>query len=97
MTAPTITDGRVWRIERRTFLDNGVRRPLRLVAFATGWLASADTASGPTMAADRSPFLAAWRALEPMGVDLVDAMSIVGSIDPGPRVESASSPGAPGR
>jgi hypothetical protein len=87
VTVPLFTDQRVWCSERRTFMDGGVRRPLRLVAFATGWLASADSASGPTMAADRSPFLAAWRALEPMGIDLVEAIAIVGNV---PRLKGAS-------
>ncbi len=90
MTAPLVTDPPLWRIERRTFMDGGVRRPLRLVAFATGWLASADSASGPTLAADRSPLLAAWRALEPVGIDLVDAMAILGVVPRATLPESAS-------
>ena len=79
MTAPLFVDGRTWRIEHRTFIHGGVPRPLRLVGFDAGWLASADSASGPTLAADRSPFLAAWRALEPLGIDLVEALAIVGA------------------
>jgi hypothetical protein len=51
---------------------------MRLVSFRRGWLASVDTVSGPTLAADRSPYLAAWRALEPLGVDLAEAMILVG-------------------
>ena len=90
MTAPFIADRRAWRIEHRTFTDGGVQRPLRLVSFATGWLASADSAAGPTLAADRSPFLAAWRALEPLGIDLVEAIAIVGTVTRASLPEPAS-------
>jgi hypothetical protein len=69
-----------WQIERRFVTVRGVRRPLRLVRFASGWLASVDTESGPTLAADRSPYLAARRALEPLGVDMAEAMALVGPI-----------------
>ena len=69
-----------WQIERRFVTVRGVRRPLRLVRFASGWLASVDTPSGPTIGADRSPYLAARRALEPLGIDLVEAMTLVGPI-----------------
>ena len=71
---------RAWHMEIRFVVANGVRRPLRLVRFATGWLASADTPEGPTLGADRSPYLAARRALEPLGVDSVEAMRLVGRI-----------------
>lgn len=67
----------VWHLERRTVRIRGQERTLRLVAFERGWLASVDTESGPTLAADRSPYLAAWRALEPLGVDLAEAMLTV--------------------
>ncbi len=69
-----------WQIERRFVTIRGVRRPLRLVRFATGWLASADTESGPTLGADRSPYLAAWRALDPLGVEMGEAMALVGRV-----------------
>jgi hypothetical protein len=69
-----------WQIERRFVTIGGVRRTLRLVRFATGWVASADTISGPTVGVDRSPYLAARRALEPLGVGLVEAMTVVGKI-----------------
>ena len=69
-----------WRIERRFVVVNGVRRPLRLVRFASGWLASADTPSGPTIGANRSPYLAARQALEPLGVELAEALALVGPI-----------------
>jgi hypothetical protein len=68
---------RSFRGEERTVLVHGIERRLRLVEFAQGWLASVDTESGPTLGADRSPYLAAWRALEPLGMDLVDAMRSV--------------------
>ncbi len=67
-----------WQMERRFVTVRDVRRVLRLVRFATGWVASVDTPSGPTVGVDRSPYLAAARALEPLGVGLVDAMAIVG-------------------
>ncbi len=70
----------VWRLEHRTVTVRGRARSMRLVAFERGWLASVDTESGPTMAADRSPYLAAWRALEPLGVDLGEALAAVGPV-----------------
>jgi hypothetical protein len=69
-----------FRPERRFVVAHGVRRPLRLVRFARGWLASADTPDGPTLGADRSPYLAARRALEPLGIGLVEAMQVLGRI-----------------
>ena len=69
-----------WQIERRFVTVRGVRRPLRLVRFATGWLASVDTESGPTLGADRSPYLAASQALGPLGLELGEAMALVGRI-----------------
>ena len=69
-----------WQIERRFVTVRGVRRPLRLVRFESGWLASVDTESGPTLGADRSPYLAARRALEPLGIGLVEAMTLVGGV-----------------
>lgn len=69
-----------WQIERRFVTVRGVRRPLRLVRFSTGWLASVDTETGPTLAADRSPYLAARRALEPLGIGMIEAMTLVGPI-----------------
>lgn len=69
---------RVWRIEYRTIAVRGQERVMRLVAFERGWLASVDTESGPTLGADRSPYLAAWRALQPLDVDLAEAMLSVG-------------------
>jgi hypothetical protein len=48
-----------------------------LVGFPAGWLASVDTAEGPTLGCDASPYLAVSRAVEPIGGELVGAMSIV--------------------
>lgn len=70
-----------WQIARRFVTVRGVRRPLRLVRFVDGWLASVDTESGPTLGADRSPYLAARGALEPLGIGLVEAMMLVGPGD----------------
>ena len=67
-----------WRLEHRTVLARGLELPMRLVAFDAGWLASVDLPSGPTIGADRSPYLAAWRALDPLDLDLPEAIAIVG-------------------
>jgi hypothetical protein len=69
-----------FRVERRYIDVHGVRRTLRLVRFASGWLASVDTAEGPTLGADRSPYLAASRALEPLGIELSGAIEVVGPV-----------------
>ena len=82
LTAPHDADTAqpTWQLERRFVTVRGVRRPLRLVRFDAGWLASVDTEDGPTIGADRSPYLAARRALEPLGIGLVEAMTLVGSM-----------------
>lgn len=69
-----------FRMERRFVQVHGVRRTLRLVRFERGWLASVDTAEGPTLGADRSPYLAASRALEPLGIELSGVIELVGSV-----------------
>ncbi len=69
-----------WQLERRYVTVDGGRRVLRLVRFERGWLASIDTVDGPTLGADRSPHLAARRALEPLGLSLSEAISIVGPV-----------------
>lgn len=69
-----------FRVERRFVEIHGVRRTLRLVRFATGWLASVDTPDGPTIGADRSPYLAASRALEPLGIGLTGVIEVVGRL-----------------
>jgi hypothetical protein len=63
-----------WRMEVRTVVIRGADVRLRLVEFERGWLASVDTEAGPTLGADRSPYLAAWRALDPLGVELAEVM-----------------------
>lgn len=72
-----------WQIERHYITVRGVCRPLRLVRFAAGWLASVDTESGPTLACDHSPYLAAQRAVEPLGIGSIEAMTLVGRIGGG--------------
>jgi hypothetical protein len=67
-----------WQLERRYVEINGVRRLLRLVRFDAGWVASIDTPAGATLGVDRSPYLAASRALEPIGVGLAEAMALIG-------------------
>ena len=67
--------GREHRIELR-----GASYQLRLVSFPAGWLASVDTVEGPTLGYDSSPYLAVSRAVEPIGGELVDAMSIVAAV-----------------
>ena len=69
-----------WRLYERLVIVRGESRRLRLVRFQRGWLASIDSDYGPTLAADRSPHLAAWRALEPLGVELGDAIVAVGPL-----------------
>jgi hypothetical protein len=70
-----------FQVQRRFVTVGGVRRTLRLVRFATGWVASVDTPTGPTVGVDHSPYLAARRALEPVGIGLVEAMTVVGPIE----------------
>ena len=84
MNAVTLPDAPAadpaWQLERRYLTVDGTRRVLRLVRFEAGWLASVDTVDGPTLGADRSPYLAARRALEPIGMSMTDAMALVGRI-----------------
>ena len=72
--------GRLWELDRRDLTLRGVRRSLRLVRFASGWLASIDTESGPTLAANHSPYLALHGALEPLEIGIVESMTLVGPI-----------------
>lgn len=75
----------LWQIHRHVVTVHGVSRMLRLSRFERGWLASVDTEMGPTVGTDHSPYLAAHRALEPLGVGLVEAMTLVGPIvEPSP-------------
>lgn len=84
MTATTVPDATVaepaWQLVRRHLTIDGSRRVLRLVRFDGGWLASTDTVDGPTLGADHSPYLAARRALEPLGVSMTDAMALVANL-----------------
>lgn len=72
-----------WSLRTVTVPVDGESRLLRLVRFSRGWLASADAVDGPTLGHDRSPYLAARRALEPLGVGLVEALTAVGRIERG--------------
>lgn len=69
-----------WEAHRLTVRVEGQRRVVRLVHFGGGWIASADTVRGPTLGVDRSPYLAVRRAVEPLGVGLVEALTAVGRI-----------------
>jgi hypothetical protein len=73
----------VWQLQQRRLEVRGAEYRLRLVRFEAGWLASVDTESGPTLGMDRSPYLAARRALEPIGVGMVEAMTLLGRIRTG--------------
>jgi hypothetical protein len=82
-----------WNLQERTVTVRGAERRLRLVRFERGWLASVDTVGGPTLGADRSPYLAAWRALDPLGVELAEVMLLLGPYSIagiGPRTPSPS-------
>ena len=80
MTASDGVGAAGWRMHERTIRVCGVDRMVRFAQFATGWLVSVDTEDGPTLGADRSPYLAAHRALEPLGTGLVEALTLVGPI-----------------
>ena len=82
MTSGIVADRAAWRIERRPITVHGASLTLRLVRFETGWLASVDTVSGPTLGADRSLYLAAARALDPLGVGIAEALTLVGPAAP---------------
>ena len=69
-----------WVAERRAVRVHGVERAMRMVRFATGWLVSVDGPDGPTLGADRSPYLATARALAPLGLEMADAMALVGPL-----------------
>ncbi len=80
LVAETGADRRRWQPHGQVVSIDGVARSLRLVEFDRGWLASVDTDSGPTLGMDRSPYLAAHRALEPLGLGIVEAMTLVGPL-----------------
>ena len=69
-----------WVAEHRFVTVQGVQRRMRMVCFAAGWLVSVDGPQGPTLGADRSPYLATARALAPLGVEMADAMALVGPL-----------------
>ena len=84
MTKPLVieagAEGSRWHAHGQVVNVRGVGRSLRLVEFDRGWLASVDTGSGPTLGMDRSPYLAAHRALEPLGLGIAEAMTLVGPL-----------------
>jgi hypothetical protein len=69
-------------VEKRHVIIAGEVRTLRLLRIGERWLASIDTEHGPTLGADHSPYLAAARALEPIGIGLAEAMAMVGPVRP---------------
>jgi hypothetical protein len=79
---PGIDLGSRAAIELRTIVVAGEDRTLRLIRIGDRWLASIDTEHGPTLGADHSPYLAAARALEPIGIGLAEAMTMVGPVRP---------------
>lgn len=86
--SPWVTDAeaaqgepRAWTARRVDVTIDGEFHRLRLVRFPRGWIASVDSVEGPTLGVDRSPYLAARQALEPLGVSLVAALSAVGRLE----------------
>jgi hypothetical protein len=69
-------------VEERRVIIAGEVRTLRLLRIGERWLASIATEHGPTLGADHSPYLAAARALEPIGIGLAEAMAMVGPVRP---------------
>ena len=85
--SPWVTDAeaardepRAWDARRLDMTIHGEYHRLRLVRFPRGWIASADSVEGPTLGVDRSPYLAARQALEPLGIGLAAALSAVGRL-----------------
>ena len=72
--------GPQWRAQEHRIALRGATYRLRLVQFAAGWLASVDTVDGPTLGCDTSPYLAVSLAVEPIGGELIDALSIVAAL-----------------
>ena len=86
--SPWVTDAeaalaepRSWNARRVDVIADGELYRLRLVRFPRGWIASADSVEGPTLGVDRSPYLAARQALEPLGIGLVAALSALGRLE----------------
>jgi len=80
--SPGLDLGSATAVERRAIVIGGEERILRLLRIGDRWLASIDTEHGPTLGTDHSPYLAAARALEPIGIGLAEAMAMVGPIRP---------------
>jgi hypothetical protein len=80
MDAP-LGEPRTWSARHVKLAVDGRLVRLRMVRFPRGWVASADSVVGPTLGADRSPYLAARQALEPLGIGLVAALAAVGRLD----------------
>ena len=76
-----LAEPRSWHARRVDVLVDGELYRLRLVRFERGWVASADSVEGATLGVDRSPYLAARQALEPLGIGLVAAMSALGRLE----------------
>ena len=72
--------GPLWRGQEHRIELRGASHRLRLVRFPAGWLASVETLNGPTLGYDSSSYIAVSRALEPIGGEMMDAMSIIGSL-----------------
>lgn len=69
-----------WRARSMSIRVGDEWTTLRLVRFDRGWVASADTLEGPTLGVDRSPYLAARRALEPLGIGLLAVMTSIAGV-----------------
>lgn len=77
---PDDASGPLWEFRSVSVRVGGEPRRIRLVHFSGGWIASADTVRGPTLGVDHSPYLAIQRAVEPLGVGLVEALTAVGGL-----------------
>lgn len=76
-----LDEPRSWNARRLDLTIDGEFHRLRMVRFPGGWIASADSVEGPTLGVDRSPYLAARQALEPLGIGMVAALSALGRMD----------------
>lgn len=76
-----LAEPRSWNARRVDVMVDGELHRLRIVRFERGWVASADSVEGPTLGVDRSPYLAARQALEPLGVGLVAALAALGRLE----------------
>jgi hypothetical protein len=82
--APAAADDRpgaaTWSARSRSVRVGPGWTTLRLAHFPRGWIASADSVEGPTLGVDPSPYLAASRALAPLGIGLEAAMDAVAEL-----------------